>query len=212
MTADAGRQTMTRTMERTRGVAFSRGCLWRSLCAVAAYLTLIVAPAQAADPAVEFMNRMARDTLAAARTQSPAAMQAVVSRYADTGNIGLFALGDYRPRLEAQDKTPYLSGMTRFIGRYAANEAPKYPVADVKFAPEARKARYGITVNSTITLRNGSSYEVSWLLSQYGSSYRIRDAQVAGLWITPFLKKLFEDYVAQNNGSVKALVTVLQRH
>ncbi|HRK19295.1 MAG TPA: ABC transporter substrate-binding protein [Hyphomicrobiaceae bacterium] len=169
-------------------------------------------PAVAADPAVEFMNRFARETLAAARTQSPSAMQAVVARYADTTNIGLFALGDYRPRLDAQDKTPYITGMTRFIGRYAANEAPKYPVADVKFAPEARKARYGITVDSTITLKNGTSYQVAWLLSKFGTSYRVRDAQVVGLWVSPFLKKLFEDYVAQNNGSVKALVAVLQRH
>lgn len=177
---------------------------------MAAWLSVL--PAAAADPAIEFMNRFARDTLAAARTQSPSAMQAVVARYADTTNLGMFALGDYRPRLEAQDRTPYISGMTRFIGRYAANEAPKYPVADVKFAPEARKAKYGVTVDSTITLRNGGSYEVSWLLSRYGTTYRVRDAQVAGIWVSPFLKKLFEDYVAQNNGSVKALVAVLQRH
>ena len=180
--------------------------------AVATAAIISALPAVAADPAVEFMNRFARETLAAARTQSPSAMQAVVARYADTTNIGLFALGDYRPRLESQDKTPYITGMTRFIGRYAANEAPKYPVADVKFAPEARKARYGITVDSTITLKNGTSYEVAWLLSKYGTSYRVRDAQVVGLWVSPFLKKLFEDYVAQNNGSVKALVAVLQRH
>jgi hypothetical protein len=30
--------------------------------------------------------------------------------------------------------------------------------------------------------------------------------------MTPFLKKLFEDYVGQNGGSVKTLVSVLQRH
>lgn len=178
----------------------------------AAFLVSQAGASIAADPAVEFMNKFARETLAAARTQSPSAMQAVVARYADTTSIGMFALGDYRPRLENQDRTPYITGMTRFIGRYAANEAPKYPVADVKFAPESRKARYGVTVDSTITLRNGGSYEVSWLLSKYGTSYRVRDAQVAGLWVSPFLKKLFEDYVAQNNGSVKALVAVLQRH
>lgn len=188
----------------------ARGFVAALVVATAAIVSAL--PVAAADPAVEFMNRFARETLAAARTQSPSAMQAVVARYADTTNIGLFALGDYRPRLESQDKTPYITGMTRFIGRYAANEAPKYPVADVKFAPEARKARYGITVDSTITLKNGTSYEVAWLLSKYGTSYRVRDAQVVGLWVSPFLKKLFEDYVAQNNGSVKALVAVLQRH
>ncbi len=185
----------------------------RVATATATVLMLAAASAaHAADPAVAFMNKFAKDTMAAARTRSPATMQTVVARYADTGPLGLYALGDYRNRLEPGDREPYISGMTRFIGRYAATEAPKYPVADVKFAPEARKAKYGLTVDSTITLQDGSKYEVSWLVTKYGTSYRVRDAQVMSIWMSPFLKKLFEDYVAQNNGSVKALVQVLQRH
>jgi phospholipid transport system substrate-binding protein len=170
------------------------------------------AKAQSADPAVQFMERVSRDLQAAARSRSPQAMQAAVSRYGDNQAIGLYALGDYRAKLENVDRESYISGMVRFIGRYAATEAPKYPVASVKFNPEARKAKYGITVDSTITLTNGSSYEVAWLLVKYGSNYRVRDAQAVGFWMTPFLKKLFEDYIGQNGGSVKALVQVLQRH
>lgn len=187
---------------------------WLWLMSTLAWIGLAVAPAaaQSADPAVQFMERVARDLQAAARSRSPQAMQAAVSRYGDNQAIGLYALGDYRPKLEAIDREPYISGMVRFIGRYAATEAPKYPVASVKFNPEARKAKYGITVDSTITLSSGTSYEVSWLVVKYGSNYRVRDAQAVGFWMTPFLKKLFEDYIAQNGGSVKALVQVLQRH
>ena len=53
---------------------------------------------------------------------------------------------------------------------------------------------------------------MAWLLVKYGSNYRVRDAQAMGFWMSPFLKKLFEDYIAQNGGNVKALVQVLQRH
>jgi phospholipid transport system substrate-binding protein len=166
----------------------------------------------AADPAVQFMERVSRELQAAARSRSPQAMQSAVSRYGDNQAIGLYALGDYRPKLEAGDRESYISGMVRFIGRYAATEAPKYPVASVTFAPEARKAKYGITVDSKITLQNGTTYDVAWLLVKYGNNYRIRDAQAVGFWMTPFLKKLFEDYIAQNGSSVKALVQVLQRH
>ena len=60
-------------------------------------------------------------------------------------------------------------------------------------------------------MQDGTNYDVSWLLTKTGNTYRIRDAQVLNFWLTSFLKKLFEDYVAQNNGSVKALVMVLQR-
>jgi phospholipid transport system substrate-binding protein len=182
---------------------------------VALLAVLMLAPAgkaRAADPAVAFMERVSRDMIAAARTRSPAAMQSVITRYGDMTAIGLYALGDYRPRLEQIDREPYTTGMIRFISRYAATEAPKYPVQSVKFAPESRRAKYGLMVDSTITLQDGSSYEAAWLLIPYAGSYRVRDAQVMGFWLTPFLKKLFEDYISQNNGSVKALVAVLQRH
>jgi phospholipid transport system substrate-binding protein len=183
------------------------------LAMVLAMFSVLLPPAQAAaDPAVQFMERVSRELQAAARSRSPQAMQSAVSRFGDNQALALYALGDYRGKLEAADREPYVSGMVRFIGRYAATEAPKYPVATVKFAPEARKAKYGIVVDSTITLQNGSAYEVSWLLVKYGSNYRIRDAQAMGFWLSPFLKKLFEDYVAQNGNSVKALVQVLQRH
>jgi phospholipid transport system substrate-binding protein len=180
--------------------------------ALAAMVAAPLAQAQSADPAVAFMERVSKDMLAAARSRSPQAMQATIARYADTQALGLYALGDYRPKLDNGDREPYMSGMVKFIGRYAATEAPKYPVAKISFNQEARKARYGLMVDSTILMQDGTSYEVAWLLVKYGSTYKVRDVQVIGFWGSPMLKKLFEDYIAQNGGSVKTLVTVLQRH
>jgi phospholipid transport system substrate-binding protein len=192
-----------------------RSKYWMSALAAAVGslgLCLPLAEAAAADPAVQHMERVARDLMQAAKTRSPSAMQAAVARHGDVAQIGLYALGDYRPRLESTDRDAYLGGMTRFIGRYAANEAPKYPVVKVSFAQESRRAKYGLMVDSTITLEDGTNYEVAWMLTKVGSGYRVRDAQALGLWMTPFLKKLFEDYISQNSGNVKALVAVLQRH
>lgn len=182
------------------------------LALAATITTASVGAASAADPAVQYMERVSRDLMSAARSRSPQAMQLAVARHGDVAQIGFYALGDYRPRLDTTDREPYLNGMTRFIGRYAANEAPKYPVASVRFAQESRRAKYGLMVDSTITLQDGTSYEVAWMLSKVGSTYRVRDAQAMGFWMTPFLKKLFEDYIAQNGGNVKSLVAVLQRH
>jgi phospholipid transport system substrate-binding protein len=170
-----------------------------------------IAPARAADPAVVFMDRVTKDLMVAVKTQSPATIAGVIQRYGDVPQIGLYALGDYRPKLEEGDKSNYYTGMVKFISRYAAKEAPKYPVESVTFAPESRTAKYGLTVDSTVKLADGSSYEVSWLLIKAGNTYRVRDAQAAGFWMTPFLKRLFEAYVAENSGNVKSLVAVLNR-
>jgi phospholipid transport system substrate-binding protein len=170
------------------------------------------APAFAVDPAITFLDRAAKDAIAASRSRSPSALQGVIQRYADAPQIGLYALGDFRGKLEAADREPYFAGMIRFIGRYASTESPKYPVARVTFTPEVRQTRSGITVDSTIVMQDGTTYEVAWLLTKYGSGYRIRDAQVLSFWLTSFLQKLFVDYIGQNGGSVKALVQVLQRN
>lgn len=173
-------------------------------------LMLYAPPARAADPAVEFMEKVARELLAATRSKSPALISSVIHRYADTGYIGSYSLGSYRTQLASTDRPGYLAGMVRFIGRYAANESPKYPVSAYRITGSVRGAQ-GIMVDSVITLRDGSSYDVRWLVVPKGSSYRVRDAMVYGFWMTPFLKRLFENYIAENGGHVRALVAVLSR-
>ena len=60
-------------------------------------------------------------------------------------------------------------------------------------------------------LADGSGYDVRWALSKYGNSYKVRDAMVLGFWMTPFLKNLFEDYIAKNGGNPRALTSALSR-
>jgi phospholipid transport system substrate-binding protein len=194
-------------MAGTAGPIWKTSTWWIGL--VALVLMLNPAPARA-DPAVEFMDKVAKELLAATRAKSPALVSAAVHRFADTSYIGSYSLGSYREQLSAADRPGYLAGMVRFLGRYAAMEAPKFPVASYRITGSVRGAQ-GIMVDSVITLRDGSTYDVRWLLKQTGSTYRVRDAMVYGFWMTPFLRKLFESYIAENGGHVRALVAVLNR-
>jgi phospholipid transport system substrate-binding protein len=168
-------------------------------------------PARAADPAVVFMAQVGRDLMAAARSRSPAMMAAVVERHGDVTQIGLYSLGEYRTRLPHAERPSYYSGMARFIGRYAASEAPKYPLARVEWSNQSVRGASGLMVDSRVVLADGSGYDVRWLLFKYGNTYKVRDAMVLGFWMTPFLKKLFEDYIAQNGGNPRALTAALNR-
>ena len=183
---------------------------------ISAALTMIWAaatapPARAADPAVVFMAQVGRDLMAAARSRSPGMMATVVERHGDVAQIGLYSLGEYRTKLAHAERPGYYSGMARFIGRYAASEAPKYPVARVEWSNQSVRGASGLMVDSRIVLADGSGYDVRWLLFKYGNSYKVRDAMVLGFWMTPFLKKLFEDYIAQNGGNPRALTAALNR-
>lgn len=191
-----------------------KGCksLLPGLVAVLAIVAsvLVAGPAKAADPAVQFMEKVAREMLAASKAKSPDLVASVVHRYADVGYIGNYALGTYRGQLSPADRQSYLNGMVRFIGRYTTTEAPKYPIAKHEIL-SSMQGGAGLMVDSRITLKDGTTYDVRWLLARYGASYRVRDAMVYGFWMTPFMKKLFENHIAENGGSVKSLVTALNR-
>ena len=90
-------------------------------------------------------------------------------------------------------------------------ESPKYQVARVEWANQSVRSGSGVMVDSRIILADGSGYDVRWALSRYGGSYKVRDAMVLGFWMTPFLKSLFEDYIAKNGGNPRALTAALNR-
>jgi phospholipid transport system substrate-binding protein len=175
------------------------------------WLGMPTTPAAASDPAVVYMSQVGRELMAAARTRSPGVMANVVQRHGDVAYIGLFSLGEFRAKLASTDRPNYYSGVVRFISRYAAGEAPKYTVARVEWVNQSIRGSTGVMVDSKVVLENGTAYDVRWLLSKYGNSYKVRDAMVYGLWMTPFLKKLFEDYIAQNGGNPRSLMTALNR-
>ncbi len=157
------------------------------------------------------MAQVGRDLIAAARMRSPAVMASVIERYGDVSYIGLYSLGSYRHLLSAEEKTAYYAGMVRFIGRYASTEAPNYPVARVEWSNQSFRGASGVMVDSKVVLEDGGTYEVRWLLVQRDSTYKVRDAMVLGVWMTPFLKQLFENYIAENGGHPRALVAALSR-
>lgn len=189
---------------------FRSGPRWLAAC-VALAAIVGASTAANADPAVKFMEKVGRDLMAAARTQSPVLMQNAFKRYADVGYIGNYSLGTYRAKLIPSDRQIYLTGMAKFIGRYAVSQIPKYPVVKYQIMSPSLQGGSGLMVDSRIWLRDGSTYDVRWLLAKYGNSYRVRDAMVYGFWMTPFLKSLFETYIGENGGNVKSLVVALNR-
>jgi len=190
---------------------------------LAARLALIVAvtitgmagsfsSANADDAAVKFMRRAAAALITAQRQGTGEAFTRVVKRYGHVPAIGMFALGNYRRGLTHRDKKSYYHGLARFIGRYAAQEGPKYPVAKVKFAPTSIRDGRSLMVDSQVILKDGSVYDVRWMLIQNRRTYKVRDAQVlSSIWVSPFLRTLFENYIAENGGRVKNLVIALNR-
>jgi len=174
-------------------------------------LSATAASANAEDRAVAFMRQAANALIQAQRAKTPEAFQTVIQRYGHVPAIGLFALGNYRDGLPASQRPDYYRGLARFVGRYAATESPKYPVLRVTFASAAVRDGRNIFVDSQVHLQDGTYYNVRWLLAQNRNTFKVRDAQVLGFWVSPFLQTLFEDYIRKHGGRVDALVMALNQ-
>lgn len=191
------------------------GAAARAAAALTLLLAVVLAaalPARAeSEPPARYMQRVAKELVAAARSGSQVAFADAVRRHADVTSIGLYSLGSYANRLAQADRPPYYSGMVNFIARYAAKEAPKYPIASAVVTGQTEETKTGVYVDSRVTLQNGTAYDVRWLLVRRNGTYKIRDAEVLGFWMSPFLKNLFETYINDNGGNPRALVVALTR-
>jgi len=166
---------------------------------------------QAGESPAAYMKRVGNELLAASRSGSASQFAMVLNSNADVPSIGLSALGGYARSLPRTDRPIYYAGMINFIARYAAKEAPKYPVARFIVTAQSKEEARGTYVDSRLTMASGDAYDVRWLVVRRGETYKVRDAQVIGFWMTSFLDNLFQNYISENGGNPKALVVALNR-
>ncbi len=167
-------------------------------------------PARAEHPTA-YMQRVANELIAAQRLGGGQAFAAVFRRHADVPWLGTSALGNYAQRLAVADRPNYYNGLIKFISNYAAKEAPKYPAKRAMVMSATEEGGKGLYVDTVIELESGETYDIRWWLTRQGTTFKVRDAQVVGFWMSPFLKNLFETYIAENGGNPQALVVALNR-
>jgi phospholipid transport system substrate-binding protein len=188
---------------------FSRSVV--GLPVVAAALIMLVSPSAHAESAATYMQRVSNELVAAQRAGSVSAFSSVLRRHMAVPSIGLTALGPHAATLPKSERPAFYNGMINFIAKYSAKEAPKYPVASAVVVGQGEETAGGATVDSRITLRSGESYDIRWKLVRSDQSFKVRDAQVVGFWMTSFLDNLFQNYISENGNNPRALVMALNR-
>ena len=163
----------------------------------------------ASDRPAAFMNRVAKQLVAASRTGSPYALAQVIRVHGDVRDIGLYSLGAYRRRLPAARRDSYYDGVARFMARYFIAQSRTYRIARIQVFSPSRRADWGYKVDSRVTLKDGSAYRVRWLVVRRGRGFKVRDVSVLGFWLTPFQRDLFESYIRKNGGRISALLSAL---
>ncbi len=163
----------------------------------------------ATDRPAQFMRTVAKQLVSASRSGSPHILAGVIRRYADVPDIGLYSLGSYMKSLPKARRPSYYDGVARFMARYFMAQAKSYPVAKIDIFAPSKPADWGYKVDSRISLTNGDTYTIRWLVVRRGQSFKVRDVSILGFWMTPFQRKLFEGYIDDKGGNVHALLAVL---
>lgn len=171
---------------------------------------MIATPAFAEAPGA-YMQRVMNELIAAQRSGTISAFSSVLRKHMDVPSIGLRALGPHASALPKSDRPSYYSAMINFIGKYAAKESPKYRVTSAVVTGQSSESAGGASVDTSISV-DGSAYDVRWSLVRSGQSFKVRDAQVLGFWVSSSLDTLFQNYITENGNNPRALVVALNRY
>ncbi|MEL7542257.1 MAG: ABC transporter substrate-binding protein [Pseudomonadota bacterium] len=173
-------------------------------------MTLTTSEARA-DQAVKFMQRVAGELLRAHKANSLPQMTRVIRSRGDVAAIGRFSLGTYYARLKRGRRNSYFNGMTKFMARYVIDQSKSYRVASATVLRPSKPRGRDVLVDTQVTMTSGATYNVQWLLSRRGNTFKVRDINVLSFWVLPHQRNLFRSYVRKANGDVNALVLALNQ-
>ena len=175
---------------------------------------LMPASSQAAAPkkdrAVKFMEKVADQLIKAVRSGKKKNLEILIRRHADLKGIGTYSLGKYAKKLPSRNHPKYHRGVAKFMARYFMDEAKKYQVTSARVKSPSYTELGERLVETVVKLKDGSEYDVIWRLTKHNRKYKIRDIRILGLWLVPYQRDLFSDFVNKRNGNVHDLVIALQ--
>ena len=180
--------------------------------ALAGLAVALATPAFAAgeDAAVTYMQKVAKDMLAAHRQGTVASFKRAILRHADVPGIADYSLGQYRSKLSPAQKQAYYSGTATFMARYFADQSRDYVVSKYEIG-EADTSGEDINVDTKVYLLNGQSYTVVWRLGKRGAGFKVEDAKVLGFSLTYLQRGIFTSFLSKRDGDVAQLVAALNR-
>jgi phospholipid transport system substrate-binding protein len=180
--------------------------------AIAGLAVAFATPAFAAgeDAAVSYMQKVAKDMLAAHRQGTVASFKRAILRHADVPGIADYSLGQYRSKLLPAQKQSYYSGTATVMARYFADQSRDYVVSKYEIG-QADADGEDINVDTKVYLINGQSYTVVWKLGKRGGGFKVEDAKVMGFSLTYLQRGIFTSFLAKRDGDVTQLVAALNR-
>ncbi|WP_137391366.1 ABC transporter substrate-binding protein [Rhodoligotrophos defluvii] len=188
------------------------GCSRKLLHTLAVVLTIGVAMAAAgaarAQDAAACVQRIGADTLQAAQSGTAQAFYAVVDKHADTQQIALFALGQYRRLLTPDRQQEYVRLVERFIAQTLADNYRKFRASDLKVTG-AKPQGESVNVETTLIFLGGRpSQKVIWRVVP--ATCKVIDVNVTNVWLGQLLRTSITSAIQKGGQTINAAFVFLQ--
>ena len=168
--------------------------------------SLSTAANSATCPADAFVRATGEAFMSAARKQSAAAFSTAASRYANLHELALFALGIYRKYLPKSLEAEYVARTRTFMGKFMQQYGSSF-AGDSIAVTSCNETAKGYTVGSKLS----TGQVIVFRLIKSGSSYRVQDVSVSGIWMAQTMRNKFTRIIKEGNGDVGALLDYLAK-
>ena len=169
-------------------------------------LALTTTAKAATCPAENYIRTAGEAFMGAARQNSASAFSSAASRYADLHGLALFSLGIYRKYLPKSRETEYVARTRTFMGQFMMRYGNKF-AGDSIAVTSCNEAASGYIVGTKLS----TGQVIVFRLAKTGSSYRVQDVSVSGIWMAQTMRNKFTRLIKENNGSVDALIDYLAK-
>lgn len=174
-------------------------------------IMLTTSPALAANPACpanKFIAEIGRDLFSAARSGTQKSFKSVIVRYADSPQIGQYALGHYRNALPEEDAPDYIDMVVDYIARLMAENAVQFQGNRFEVTRCPKKGKL-VGVISNLHSELHGVRPVIWRLIKSENGYRVLDVNVHGVWLGVQLRAKFTSVLKRSKGDINRLYTYL---
>lgn len=191
---------------------FTRRRFLTTLTSTAALAAVFLSPTPVlADRGAEqFVNKVADQAIAAARSGSASAFRSLVRRNSAVSSVASFALGKYRRKLPASRRAEYNRLVTKLIVDLFIQNSRSFAGQSYVVQSSSSRSNKDIVVKGHLLFAGGRAATMEWRVIRSGSRYRIFDVRVKGVWLALQMRQEFVSVLANANGDFNALMRYLR--
>jgi len=184
------------------------------LAGVASFAAFPAGARAALGPAENYVSNIADDVMSLANSGQQGKklrgrFASLLARYVNLRQIANFALGPYQSKLPGSRRDEFYDLVSTYAAALFVYYVEDFRGTELEITSVTQQGKY-TTVMSAIKRKGGGREQVRWRLVPAGSSFRVYDVNVKGVWLTIAMKKRFGDVLNKSKGDFGPLFDELR--